>query len=197
MRITERQAGDLAKLKAAVRRESRADQRDRLLAVAKALEGRETLAIAEALSRSRAFVQRWAYAYRDRGIGAIVARKRGGDRSKIKGVAVERLKARLEEGPRPADKVCALRGKDIRRIAKEELGVDVSLTTVYRTLRRMGYACLVPRPRHEKQDPEGQRRFREESAPLLSASSRKPSPRQAGERASSSWMRRGSASRER
>ena len=157
MQITERRPGDLAKLKAAARREARAEQRDRLLAVVKALEGRETLAIADALSRSRAFVQRWAYAYRDGGIDAIAARKRGGDRSKIKGVAADRLKARLDGGPKPADKVCSLRGKDIQRIAKEELGAEVSLTTVYRTLHRMGYACLAPRPRHEKQDPRAER----------------------------------------
>ncbi len=42
-----------------------------------------------------------------------------------------------------------------------------SLTTVYRTLQRLGYACLVPRPRHEKQDLEAQRQFREEIAPLF------------------------------
>jgi transposase len=163
----------------------------------KAIEGRETLAISEALSRSRAFVQRWAYAYRDGGIKAIAARKRGGDRSKIKGAAVERLKARLDAGPTPADKVCAHRGKDVQRIAKQELGVDMSLTTVYRTLHRMGYACLAPRPRHEKQDLEAQRQFRERGAPLLSAASRTPSPRQAGGRASSSWTKRGSGNKAR
>lgn len=89
-----------------------------LLAVVKAIEGRETLAIAEALSRGRAFVQRWAYAHCDRGIEAVAARKRGGDRSKIKGVLSEHLKARLDAGPTPADRVCVRRGKEVQRIAK-------------------------------------------------------------------------------
>ena len=195
MHIDERHVGDLARLRMLVRRESHAEQRDRLLAVVKAIEGRETLAIAEALSRSRAFVQRWVYAYRDRGIEAVAARKRGGDRSKIKGVLAERLKARLDAGPTPADRVCVLRGKDVQRIAKQELGTDVSLTTVYRTLQRLGYSCLVPRPRHEKQDLEAQRKFREQTAPLLSAPSRKRSRRPAAAPASSSWTRRGSASK--
>ena len=197
MHIDERHVGDLARLRMLVRRESHAEQRDRLLAVVKAIEGRETLAIAEALSRSRAFVQRWVYAYRDRGIEAVAARKRGGDRSKIKGVLAERLKARLDAGPTPADRVCVLRGKDVQRIAKQELGTDVSLTTVYRTLQRLGYSCLVPRPRHEKQDLEAQRKFREQTAPLLSAPSRKRSRRPAAAPASSSWTRRGSASKAR
>lgn len=197
MQVTERRSGDLAKLRALARREPHAEQRDRLLAVVKAIEGRETLAIAEALSRSRAFVQRWVYAYRDRGIEAIAARKRGGDRSKIKGVMAERLKARLGAGPTPADKVCVLRGKDVQRIAKHELGADVSLTTVYRTLQRLGYSCLVPRPRHERQDLEAQRQFREVSAPLLSTASRSGSRSLAAGPASSSWTKRGSGSKAR
>lgn len=197
MQVTERRVGDLSKLRALARREPHAEQRDRLLAVVKAIEGRETLAIAEALSRSRAFVQRWVYAYRDRGIEAIAARKPGGDRSKIKGVMAERLKARLDAGPTPADKVCVLRGRDVQRIAKQELGADVSLTTVYRTLQRIGYSCLSPRPRHEKQDLEAQRQFREVSAPLLSAASRSGSRRRAAGPASSSWTKRGSVSKAR
>lgn len=197
MQVKERRSGDLAKLRALARREPHAEQRDRLLAVVKAIEGRETLAIAEAISRSRAFVQGWVYAYRDRGIEAIAARKRGGDRSKIKGLMAERLKARLGAGPTPADKVCVLRGKDVQRIAKHELGADVSLTTVYRTLQRLGYSCLVPRPRHERQDLEAQRQFREASAPLLSTASRSGSRSRAAGPASSSWTKRDSGSKAR
>lgn len=45
-----------------------------------------------------------------------------------------------------------LRGRDVQRIARQELGTDVSLTTVNRTLHRVGYEWLMPRPRHEEQD---------------------------------------------
>jgi transposase len=197
MQITERRAGDLARLKECLRRERNAEQRDRLLSVVKAIEGRETLAIAEALSRSRAFVQRWAYAYRDGGIDAVAARKRGGNRATLRGAALEHIKARLDAGPTPADKVCAFRAKDVQRIAKQELKTDVSLSSVYRTLHRLGYSCLAPRPRHEKQDPEAQRTFREHSAPLLSGSSARPSSRSGARSASSSWTRPGSGSRAR
>ncbi len=62
MQATEQRSGDLAKPRALAWCEPHAEQRDRLLAVVKAIEGRETLAIAEALSRSRAFVQRWVVA---------------------------------------------------------------------------------------------------------------------------------------
>ena len=83
------------------------------------------------------------------------------------GDSLVKLKARLDAGPTAQDHVCTLRGRDIRRIAKEELGTEVSLSSVYRTLDAMGYSCLVPRPHHEKQDMAAQKKFKDESAPLL------------------------------
>ena len=71
MNIRERDPGDLAQLRTLVRREKNAEQKDRLLAVVHALGGRETKDIQEAISRSRGFVQRWVYAYRDGGIDAV------------------------------------------------------------------------------------------------------------------------------
>lgn len=85
------------------------------------------------------------------------------------------LRARLEAGPRESDGVCTLRGRDVQRILDEEFGVKYSLQAVYDTLHRLGYSCLVPRPRHEKQDPEPQAKFKEELAPILSAPCARPS----------------------
>jgi len=78
MHVTERSRGDRRKLVRMIASEKGAKQRDRLRAVALALDGRETLTIAEQLGRSRAFVQRWVYAYRDHGIGGICAKKAPG-----------------------------------------------------------------------------------------------------------------------
>lgn len=169
MFITERERGDRDRLRALARAEKNADQKDRLLSVLHALSGMETLDIARVICKSRKFVQRWAYAYRDGGIDAVRAKPRGGDTPRLRGVAADRLAARLDAGAAPGDKVCTLRGRDVQRIMKEELGTDLSLSSVYRTLHRMGYSCLAPRPRHEKQDPVAQKKFREEAAPFLSA----------------------------
>ena len=65
--------------------------------------------------------------------------------------------------------VIRLRGKDVQRILREEKGVTLSLNAAYATLHRLGYSCLAPRPRHEKQDLAAQEKFKTESAPLLSA----------------------------
>lgn len=167
MLIKEREAGDLKRLKQLARREKHAEQKDRLMVPVLAIEQRETEDIMKSLCRSRGFVQRWAYAYRDGGIGAVKDKPRGGSEAKISGEKAARLKARLEAGPTAADGVCTLRGKDIQRIALEELDTKVGLSSVYRTLERLGYSCLAPRPRHEQQDLEAQKKFKDESAPLL------------------------------
>jgi len=167
MLIIERTAGDLQRLRQLARREKRAEQKDRLMAPALAIEKLDTKGIQKALGRSRGFVQRWAYAYRDGGIEALKDKPRGGSVAKISGDNALKLRARIDAGPTQADGVCTLRGRDIQRIAREELATDVSLTSVYRTLHTMGYSCLAPRPRHEKQDLEAQKKFKEEAAPFL------------------------------
>lgn len=171
MDIREREAGDLKELKRRVRAEKDADRRDRLRAVVLALEGQDAPTIARLLGRSRRRVQDWAYAYRDGGVDSIHPPRRKGRKPRVNGEIAEKLKTRLDAGPTEADKVCTLRGEDVRRILREEEGVDLSLNAVYATLHRLGYSCLAPRPRHEKQDLAAQEKFKSEDAPLLFARS--------------------------
>ena len=169
MQIVEREVGDMARLVESIDRERDANRRDRLRIVLLALRGREKLEIAELLGVAKSTVEHWAYAYRDAGIDALAGKPRRGGVPKIRGAHAQRLKQRLDDGPTPQDGVCTLRGRDIQRIAREELGVEVGLSSVYRALERMGYSCLAPRPRHEKQDLAAQKTFAEETAPSLSA----------------------------
>lgn len=197
MLIKERTPGDLDRLRTLAAKERDAEQKDRWLSALHAASGEETEQIQKMLVRSRGFVQRWAYAYRDGGIDALHDTPRGGSRPKIGGQLREKLRERLDAGPRAEDRVCTLRGKDIQRIAREELGVRVGLSSVYRTLEAMGYSCLTPRPRHEKQDAAAQQGFKQQAAPLLSRPSARRLSRWAGAPASTSWMRPASVSRER
>lgn len=171
MHIREREPGELEELRRRIRKEKDADRRDRLRAVALAIQGEEAPAIARLLGRSRRQVQDWAYAYRDGGIEAIHPPKPKGRTPRVRGEIAHKLKARLEAGPTREDKVCTLRGKDVQRILREEMGVKLSLNAAYATLHRLGYSCLAPRPRHEKQDLAAQERFKTEHAPFLSAPS--------------------------
>ena len=197
MDVHERTTGDLIELKLRARREKDVLRRDRLRAVIRAIEGDDAPTIARVLGRSRRQVQDWAYAYRDRGIDAIHPPKRMGKTARVNGAIAERLKSRLDAGPTAKDKVCTLRGRDVQRILREEMGVKLSLNAAYATLHRLGYSCLAPRPRHEKQDPAAQEKFRLESAPLLSASSATRLLHTAGSAESSSWTRPASDSRAR
>lgn len=197
MMIKERAEGDVRTLVRLARRETDAEQKDRYLVAAHACRGVETGEIQTMLARSRGFVQRWAYAYRDGGIDALRERPRGGSVPRVRGQIAERLKARLDAGPTPADKVCTLRGKDVQRILEQEMGVRLSLNAAYRTLHRLGYSCLAPRPRHEKQDLAAQQKFKQEAAPLLFRPSATRSLHSAAGLASSSWTRPASDSRAR
>jgi transposase len=167
MHITERTAGDLERLKRLARAERDTEQRDRLRAAALSIEGVETKEIQRFLERSRGFVQRWAYAYRDGGIAAIKRVPHPGRPPRLPKGRHDELRARLDAGPRPEDGVCTLRGRDVQRIIEREFDVMYSLQAVYNKLHRLGYSCLAPRPRHEKQDPAAQKTFKEHSAPLL------------------------------
>jgi transposase len=170
MQIKERTGGDVAELTRRARREKDAEQKDRYLVAAHACDGVQTARIQAMLARSRGFVQRWAYAYRDGGIDALTDKPRGGSMARVSGPAARQLKARIDAGATAQDKVCTLRGRDVQRIINEELGVKLSLNAAYATLHRLGYSCLAPRPRHEKQDLAAQEKFKAD-APLFSAPS--------------------------
>jgi len=148
-------------------RESDARQRDRYRAVLLAMDGLEGDEIAGRVGRSPRFVDEWAGRYRRGGLDALVPKKQPGRRPKLTPDQEAALKARLDAGPRQADGVCTLRGKDVCRIIEADFGVVHTLGGIYDVLRRLGYSSLVPRPRHRKNDPQAAQRFVEEQAPFL------------------------------
>lgn len=167
MDVQERMSGDRAELGRRIAAEKNAKQRDRYRAAALAIDGREAEAIAGTLSRSRRFVQRWAYAYRDDGIDAIAVKKQKGPKVRLTLDEQARLARRVEAGPLPGDGVCTLRGRNIVEILRAEFEKPYSLNGVYDLLHRMGFSSLRPRPRHRKNDPAVMEAFKT-SAPFLS-----------------------------
>lgn len=168
MKLALHHPDDLERLRRHAAAERQALQRDRyravLLVAEEQLEGGE---VARRLGRSPRFVDEWAGRYRRGGLDALVPRKPPGAAPKLSRDQAEKLKARLDAGPLPADGVCALRGKDVVRILEAEFGVRHTIGSVYSVLHRIGYSCLAPRPRHEKNDPGAAAAFKA-SAPLLS-----------------------------
>ena len=177
MDITWRAPEDRAELARRIGIEKNAKQRDRLRAVLLALEGQETLQIVGMLGRSRRFVQRWVYVYRDRGLAALVPVRQSGRPTRLTPAEQTRFKDRMLAGPTAADEgLCTLRGREARRILQTEFGKPYTLSGVYALLERLGLSCLRPRPRHRKNDLEAMARWLQ-GAPLLSRTSPKPTPR--------------------
>ena len=184
---------DLTQLQQHSRRQRDAKQRDRYRAVLLALEGHEAPAIARTLGRSRAFVQRWVYAYRDHGLKAIAPKRQTGRPPNLPPAKETPFKERFLAEPTEADGVCTLRAKEAQRILRQEFGVEYTLGGVYDLLHRLGFSSLVPRPRHRKNDPEQMSQWLND-APLLSGKSPR---RTRGERSKSgSRTRHGSANKE-
>lgn len=152
------------------RKERNAKQRDRYRAVLLALEGQTAEDIMHTLDRSKNFVQRWVYAYRDGGIDAIAPRRQSGRPRKLTELEEIQFRERMLAGPKPQDAVCSLRGKDALCILQSEFGVKYSLPGVFALLHRLGLSPLVPRPKHKKNDPEKMRQWLQ-VAPLLSKGS--------------------------
>jgi transposase len=159
---------DRQRLEQLVRAERNAKQRDRFRAALLATQGEQAPQIVARLGRSRRFVQAWAYAYRDGGIQGLWPGKSGGRPSKLPRQKEQAFVDRIKAGPTDADGgMCTLRGEDARRILEREFGVAYTLQGVYDLLHRLNLSCLIPRPRHRKNEPEVMRRWID-SAPLLS-----------------------------
>ena len=103
-----------------------------------------------------------------------------------------RLRDRLCAGAAEADRVCVLRGEDVRHILESEFGVLRSLQAVYDLLHRLGFGPLRPRPRHPQGDPQKQEAFKKNSP---AGSPRPPPPTPARGSRSGSRTRPASASR--
>lgn len=163
-----RTADDAVELQSLIRRANNAKQRDRLRAVALAIAGESTLSIMRMLHRSRGFVQRWCYVYRDHGLSAVTPKSPPGRPTKLPQQKHEAFKQRVLAGPIDRDEVCTLRGNDFIRILEEEFAVRYKLSGVYDLLHRLNLSVLVPRPQHRKSDPEAMKTWTQR-APFLSA----------------------------
>lgn len=175
MQINLHQPEDLTHLRQQSRQQRDAKQRDRYRAILLALEGQDAPAIARTLSRSRGFVQRWVYVYRDHGLDAVTPKRQTGRPPNLPATQEGPFKERFLAEPTEADGVCTLRAKDAQHILQKEFGVEYTLPGVYDLLHRLGLSCLAPRPRHRKNDPEQMQRWMED-APLLSSESPKHTP---------------------
>jgi transposase len=161
MHVEDRHGVD--ELRRSARSQKDGRMRVRLQALVLAKQGRTAEEIAAALDASRRPVQEWVRRYNQWGMEGLRRRPGQGRREKLSLEERDRLCARMEALPREEDEVCTLRGKDIQRILQKEFGKLYHLNGVYALLHRLGYSCLMPRPRHQKADSHAQEAFKKTS----------------------------------
>ena len=140
--------------------QKQARMRIRLQAVVLAREGKTAPQVAGALGAARRAVQEWVARYNRAGIDGLTEGAHTGKPLKLAKDRHEQLKARLDAGALPADRVCTLRAVDVKQILEREFNVVYSLKGVYKLLHRLGYSSLAPRPRHKLAGPAAQEAFK-------------------------------------
>lgn len=88
--------------------------------------------------------------YRDGGIEAVRGRTAPGRTRRLTPEQEARLVERVKAGATPRDGVASLRGRQIQGILDREFGKAFSLTGIDKLLKRHGFVCLEPRPRHPR-----------------------------------------------
>ena len=115
---------------------------------------------------ARRTIQQWVHKYNKQGIAGLKDKPRPGTPPKLPRKKELEFQRRIEAGPTKADGVSVLNGPAIRRILEREFGVLYSRQGLYDLLYRLGYACLCPRPQHEKANPQLQAEFKKTSPRL-------------------------------
>jgi len=146
-------------LKRLAKREKRAATVRRLQVVTLAKQGYTAPQTAEVTGVSRRTVQQCVQRYNADSLAGLKDRRRGGNHRHLTAAHEEQVRQYLDRlAADPHDGV--RRGMDLRRWLEEQFGVLYSLTGIYDLLHRLGYSCLMPRPRHAQANPQAQSAFK-------------------------------------
>lgn len=173
MKVSWKDASDEQRLVELVATCSNAKQRDRyrvVLIAGRGLGERRELEreqIAQALGRSRQFVDQWVGRYRRGGIDALVPKRQPGARPRLDAEQQAQLIAMLEAGPSEQEQIAAYNGPILREKIEQRFGKVYSLNGVYKLLHRLGYNDLMPRPRHPGTDPAALQAFKKKTCPSV------------------------------
>lgn len=185
MKAEWKDAGDEHRLVELVSSTSNAKQRDRyrvVLIAGRGLGAQRQLQreqIAQAVGRSRQFVDQWVGRYRTGGIGALIPKRQPGAPRRLTPRQESQLCAMLEAGPAPEEGIAAYNGPILRERITRCFNVTYSLDGVYKLLHRLGYNDLMPRPHHPQTDPAVIEQFKKKSCPSVWLKSETSIPRNA------------------
>ena len=147
----------------AARTEPRPKVARRIQAVAMAQRSLTGAKIAQLTGDDERSIRRWVERYNRDGLDALTDAPRSGRPPKLPRDQEQTFKDRIDAGPTEDDlvqSISVMHGKDYQRILEKEFGKLYSLNGVYELMHRLGYAWLMPRPQHEKADPQAQEDFK-------------------------------------
>jgi transposase len=159
--IAVRQDFTAAELRRLATRTKDVAQARRLLAIAAILDGAPRAEAARIGGMDRQTLRDWVIRFNEQGPEGLINMVSPGSPPKLDEEHRAFLARVVEEGPIPAvHGVVRWRGCDLIVLLYEEFGIEVSDDTVYRALKRLGFAHLSPRPRAYKQDVEAMEAFK-------------------------------------
>lgn len=180
MKVDWKDPEDARRLRELIAAERDAKQRDRFRVVLLAGCGLGGMPecdrefIAQAVGRSRQFVDQWVGRYREEGLEALYPQKQPGAACKLSAQQQQELLSWLERGPTPEENLAAYNGPILREKIHQHFGKLYALNGLYDLLHRLGYNDLMPRTTHPDTDPEVLESFKKKSSPKPSKRSGKP-----------------------
>ena len=150
-------------LRRADREEAEGEARTRLHGLWLVRRGQRLAEVAQVVGVHPRTVQRWVHWYREAGLAAVRARKRGG-RGQAPWLTAEQQAAVLEQAATGAFHTAA----DARRWISDQFQVGYRPKGIYRLLKRLGCRPKVPRPVHEQANPAAQATWKKGGSPRRS-----------------------------
>ena len=134
--------------------------RERLLAVSMAYEKNSLKFISSTLKRGRATIARWIKAYKEGGTKQLLKRPHGGRKASLSQPIQLKLREKLISGQYKTV-------KDIQTWLQTDCDVSLKLNAIYYWLGHTRASWILPRPDHEKGNPEAREIFKREILPRL------------------------------
>ena len=168
---------DAVALRGLARRSADANQTRRLLALAVIYDGGSRGDAARLGGVTLQIVRDWVLRFNAQGPDGLFDRKAPGPMPRLDPEQRRALAALVESGPIPAvHGVVRWRLVDLVQWVFEEFRISLSLQTMSRELRALGYRRLSARPRHHAQDPRLIPAFKKTSPPSWRRSGRGSAP---------------------
>jgi transposase len=155
------------------RRVKNAGQARRLLAIAAVRDGSSREDAAKVGGMDRQTLRDWVIRFNERGPEGLINKSAPGAPGKLNKKHKAFLARLVEEGPIPAiHGVVRWRACDLIMRLHEEFGISVSDDTVYRALKKLGFAHVSARPKAYKQDTDALEAFKKTFPPAWRRSAR-------------------------